>query len=103
MVRIRSAEIIFFIIKKLLWRFISVTILSVLYQRFTKKAIGNEYFVKTKNGICAVKTTNLVPKDKIQDVLNEIAKLKPSKVKCGQILLKNVLNLENVDVIVTRE
>lgn len=59
--------------------------------------------VKTKDGICAVKTTNLVPKDKIQDVLNEIAKLKPSKVKCGQILLKNVLNLENVDVIVTRE
>ena len=59
--------------------------------------------VKTKNGLCAVKTTNLVPKDKIQDVLNEIAKLKPSKVKYGQILIKNVLNLQNVDVIVTRE
>ena len=59
--------------------------------------------VKTKNGICAVKTTNLVPKDKIFDVLNEITKLKPSKVKVGQVLIKNVLNLEGVDIIVTRE
>lgn len=59
--------------------------------------------VKTKNGVCSVKTTNLVPKDKITDVLDEIAKLQPNKVKFGQVLIKNVLGLENVDVVVTRE
>ena len=59
--------------------------------------------IKTKTGVCSVKTTNLVPKDKVQDVLDEIAKLKPNKVKFGQVLIKNVLGLENVDVVVTRE
>ena len=57
--------------------------------------------VKTENGICSVKTTNLVPKDKIKDVLKEIEKLKPKTVKLGDVLIKNVLDL-NVDIIVTR-
>ena len=58
--------------------------------------------IKTKAGIASVKTTNLVPKDKIFDVLNEINKLKLKSVKQNQVVIKNVLNLENVDVIVTR-
>ena len=59
--------------------------------------------VKTKKGVASVKTTNLVPKDKIFDVLSEINKLKLNAVKQNQVVLKNVLGLENVDIIVTRE
>lgn len=59
--------------------------------------------VKTQKGLCSVKTTNLVPKDKIFDVLNEISKLNPQSATFGEILIKNVCGLENVDVIVTRE
>ncbi len=58
--------------------------------------------VRTKHGICSVKTTNLIPKEKINDVLAEIAKLKPLRVEFGQILIKNVLNL-NSDIVVTRK
>ena len=59
--------------------------------------------VKTQNGLCSVKTTNLVPKDKIFDVLNEIKKLNPKSAKQGEILLKNVCGLKDTDIIVTRE
>lgn len=59
--------------------------------------------VKTKNGICSVKTSNLVPKDKVFDVLSEIEKLRPKSVKFGDVLIKNVCGLENVDVVVTRQ
>ena len=60
--------------------------------------------VKMQNGnLCAVKTSNLVPKDKIFDVLQEIAKLTPTSAQQGEILLKNVCGLENVNIVVTRE
>lgn len=59
--------------------------------------------VKTSNGIVSVKTTNLVPKDKMFDVLNEISKLKVKTANYGDVLIKNVLNLDGVDVVVTRE
>ena len=58
--------------------------------------------VKTKKGIVSVKTTNLVPKNKIQNVLDEIASLNPTSAKFGQILIKNVAGLENTHIIVTR-
>ena len=57
--------------------------------------------VKAKSGICSVKSTNLIPKDKIFDVLHEIEKLAPEKVELGEILIKNVLNL-GADIVVTR-
>ncbi len=57
--------------------------------------------VKTKNGICAVKSTNLIPKDKVFDVLKEIEKLNPEKVEFGGVLIENVLNL-GADIVVTR-
>ena len=47
-----------------------------------------------------VKTTDLVPKSKIDDVLKAIAKIKVHKAKAGDIVLKNVCNL-GVDIIVT--
>ena len=59
--------------------------------------------VKTKKGICSVKTTALVPKDKIFEVLEEIKKLNPTTAKYGEILIKNVCGLENTHVVVTRE
>ena len=60
--------------------------------------------VKMQNGnLCSVKTSTLVPKDKVFDVLQEIAKLTPNTARQGEILLKNVCGLENVDIVVTRE
>ncbi len=59
--------------------------------------------VETKQGIASVKTTNLVPKDKIFDVIKDIKNLHLSNVKNGEIIIKNVANLKNVDVVVTRE
>ena len=59
--------------------------------------------VKTKKGIVSVKTSSLVPKDKIFDVLNEIANLKPQKAKYGEILIKDVCGLKGINVVVTRE
>lgn len=57
--------------------------------------------VKTKNGIASVKSSGLVPKDKVFEVLAEIEKLYPEKVELGEILISNVLNLD-VDIVVTR-
>ena len=59
--------------------------------------------VKTKKGIASVKTTNMVPKDKIFDVLNQISALYVDDAKFGKVLIKNVCELEGVDVVVTRE
>lgn len=59
--------------------------------------------VKTKNGFCAVKTSNLVPKSKIFDVLAEIKTIKVDFAIQGQILISNVCGLNGVDIIVTRE
>ena len=58
--------------------------------------------VKTKNGICSVKTSAPVPKNKVFDVLKEIQKLCPKQVTQNQVLLKNVCNLENINIVVTR-
>lgn len=56
--------------------------------------------INTELGVLPVKTTDLVPKNKINDVLSEIAKINISKAKAGDVVIKNVCNL-NVDVIVT--
>lgn len=56
--------------------------------------------IKTKKGVLPVKTTNLVPKNKIDAVLKEIAKVNLPQAQFGDVIIKNVCNL-NVDVIVT--
>ena len=56
--------------------------------------------IKVNNEIVPVKTSAEVPKDRISDVLKEIAKIKVTKTNIGDIVLKNILNL-NVDIVVT--
>lgn len=56
--------------------------------------------IKTKDGIVPVKTSREVPKEKIFDVLEEISKINVSNAKIGDVILKNVLNLD-ADIIVT--
>ncbi len=49
----------------------------------------------------SVKTNNVIPKDKIFKVMNEIAKVNvKNKLKNGDVIIKDVLNL-GVDVIST--
>lgn len=57
---------------------------------------------KTCNGIVPVKTDNTVSKTEINNVLNEISKLKLGEVKIGDIAIKDCLGL-GVNVIVTGE
>lgn len=59
--------------------------------------------IKTNNGVASVKTTNLVPKEKINDVLNELKLFKTDNVNVGDIIIHNVAGLDGIDVIVTRE
>lgn len=59
--------------------------------------------IKTAKGVCAVKTTNVVPKDKIFDVLNELKLFRANNAKYGDIVIRNVAGLENIDVVVTRD
>lgn len=56
--------------------------------------------VKTLNGVLPVKTTAPVPKDKVNDVIKEISKITTKCEKIGDIVIKNVLDL-NVDVVIT--
>ena len=50
-----------------------------------------------------VRTSDLIPKDKIFDCMKEISKTKvKSGVKLGNVIIKNVLGLQ-VDVIATRD
>lgn len=56
--------------------------------------------IQTKKGVLPVKTTNLVPKNKIKDVLAEIEKVFVNSAKAGDVVIKNVCNL-GVDVVVT--
>ena len=56
--------------------------------------------VKTKLGVLPVKTTGMVPKNKINDVLKEIEKLELNKAQAGDVVIKNVCNL-NVDIVIT--
>ena len=57
--------------------------------------------IKTENGVASVKTTDLVPKDKIFDILEQIAKIRIKNVNEGDVVIENILNL-NVDIVVTR-
>ena len=59
--------------------------------------------VKTDSGVASVKTTNLVPKEKIFNVLNELKNIKLHSVKKGEIIIKNVANLDGIDIVVTRQ
>jgi len=56
--------------------------------------------IKVNGKIVPVKTSSEVPKNKISQVMDEISKINVSKTKIGDIVLKNILNL-NVDIIVT--
>ena len=49
------------------------------------------YLAKCKNGIVSVKTDIEVPKDKINDVINEISKLYLDDTEIGQIVINNIL------------
>lgn len=58
------------------------------------------YLLKSGNGVVPVKTDRDVPKDKIGDIINEIAKLNISNTHIGQVVIPNVLGLE-ASIIVT--
>lgn len=57
--------------------------------------------LQTDKGVISVKTTKPVPKDKIFEVLKEIKKIKIESAAIGDILIKNVLNLDS-DIVVTK-
>lgn len=55
--------------------------------------------VKAEGMAVPVKTSGLVPKDKIGDILNELAKISLDKYpEFGTVIIKNILNLD-VDII----
>lgn len=56
--------------------------------------------VKTKKGVVSVKTTSAIPKTLVKDVVGEIEKLRPEKVKFGEVLIKNIFNT-GADIVVT--
>ena len=56
--------------------------------------------VKVDNSVVPVKTDREVPKDKIQAVLDEIAKIHLKSVKCGDVVVSNILNT-GANIIVT--
>ena len=56
--------------------------------------------IKVGKGVLPVKTSAPVPKNKVNEVINEIAKTCLKSAKLGDVAIKNVLNL-GVDVIVT--
>ncbi|HBP43612.1 MAG TPA: molybdopterin oxidoreductase [Clostridiales bacterium] len=56
--------------------------------------------INTSKGVLPVKTTDLVPKNMINNVLNAIKDIYVDTAKAGDIVLKNVCNL-GVDIIVT--
>ncbi len=70
------------------------------------RTITTSIKVKTNSGIkmISVKTNKEVPKSSIFDCIEEIKKLVPiqSEIKCGDVLIKNILNL-GVDIVATRE
>ena len=55
---------------------------------------------KTKTGFVSVKTSAPVPKQRVQDVVDEIGKITIENPKHGEIVIKNILGL-NADVVVT--
>ena len=58
--------------------------------------------IKSSNNVIPVKTSAEVPKDKINDVLKEISKMKSKQLKIGDIVKKNICGL-GVDIVVTGE
>jgi len=58
--------------------------------------------IKLDGGVVPVKTSGEIPKSKIKDVLQEIAKIKVLDAKIGDVVLSNVLGL-SVDIVVTGE
>ncbi len=59
--------------------------------------------IKTDKGVASVKTSNLVPKEKIFDVLKALENVHLKSVKAGDIVIENVAGIDGVNVIVTRE
>ena len=57
--------------------------------------------IKTSLGVLPVKTTTMVPKNKIKDVLAEIEKVNLKKAKAGDIVIRNVCGIEKCNVKVT--
>jgi len=58
------------------------------------------YLAKSKYGIVPVKTDIEVPKEKIDDVINEISKIYLDKTTIGEIVINNILNT-GANVVVT--
>ena len=53
--------------------------------------------------LVSVKTNNPVPKGKIFEVMKEINKVSvPAPTHIGDVVIKNVLGLEGVDVVITK-
>lgn len=69
-------------------------------QEFVNPARIVTALLNTDKGVLPVKTTGLVPKSKIVDVLAAIGKIKVKSAKSGDIIVKNILQL-GVDVLVT--
>ena len=56
-----------------------------------------------ENTLVSIKTTNPVPKGKIMEVMKEINKVSVSApTHIGDIVIHNVLGLEGVDVVITK-
>lgn len=56
--------------------------------------------VKTELGVLPCKTQGLVPKEKVFDVLTEVAKLRLKSAKFGEVIIKNVCGT-GVDIAIT--
>lgn len=55
------------------------------------------------HGVTSVKTDNLIDKEIIFDILNELKKIKlQAPVKVGQVVIENILNT-GVNIVATRE
>lgn len=56
-----------------------------------------------EDSLVSVKTNNPVPKGKIFEVMKEINKVSvPAPTHIGDVVIKNVLGLEGVDVVITK-
>ena len=56
--------------------------------------------VKVSDGVLPVKTNAPVPKNMVKQVVDEISKIHLKKGKIGDVVIKNIFNL-NVDVVIT--
>ena len=58
--------------------------------------------IKVDNKVIPVKTNKEVPKARINDVIKEIATIKVTDTKIGDVVLKNIIDL-GADIVVTGE